>query len=162
MDCYFVHSIEPHLANGLTKHKIKEKINSLYSVGENGGGLGMVNTYDCLKKASLIAKKTGVCVYTAKNPGKIGALRVYCPEIIKRNQLIFFTKNTAPTQGLNRIKKALIGTNPLTIGVPGTNFIYDSSTSSVATNAIRLCITNLNMLLVWIKVISLQMILIKF
>ena len=33
---YFVHSIEPHLANGLTKHKIKEKINSLYSVGENG------------------------------------------------------------------------------------------------------------------------------
>ena len=22
---YFVHSIEPHLANGLTKHKIKEK-----------------------------------------------------------------------------------------------------------------------------------------
>ncbi len=47
-------------------------------------------------------------------------------------------KNTAPTQGLKKIKKALIGTNPLAIGIPGTNFIYDASTSTVATNAIRL------------------------
>tara|TARA_Y100000022_G_C13169061_1_gene337706 strand:+ start:141 stop:713 length:573 start_codon:yes stop_codon:yes gene_type:complete len=47
-------------------------------------------------------------------------------------------KNTAPTQGLKKAKKALIGTNPLAIGIPGTNFIYDSSTSTVATNAIRL------------------------
>ncbi len=47
-------------------------------------------------------------------------------------------KNTAPTQGLKKTKKALIGTNPLAIGIPGTKFIYDSSTSTVATNAIRL------------------------
>ena len=33
---YFVHSIEPHLANGLTKHKIKEKINSLYLLEKMG------------------------------------------------------------------------------------------------------------------------------
>ena len=135
---YFVHSAEPHLANGLTKHKILQKKNYLYSVGENGGGLGIVNTYDCLNKASLIAKKTGVCVYSAKNPGKIGALRIYCPEIIKKNQLILLMKNTAPTQGLKKIKKAIIGTNPLSIGIPGSDFIYDSSTSTVATNAIRL------------------------
>ena len=77
-------------------------------------------------------------MFIAKNPGKVGARRVYCPEIIKKNQLIILLKNTAPTQGTKKTKKAIIGTNPLAIGIPGTKFIYDSSTSTVATNAIRL------------------------
>ena len=47
-------------------------------------------------------------------------------------------KNTAPTQGVKETKKAIIGTNPLAIGIPGSKFIYDSSTSTVATNSIRL------------------------
>ena len=135
---YFLHSVIPHLKNGLIKHVVIKKKNFIYSKGKNGGGLGLVNTYNCLKIASRIAKKSGFCVYTAKDPGKVGAFRTYCPEIINKDQLIFMIKNTAPTQGLKKIKKAVIGTNPLAIGVPGTNFIYDSSTSTVATNAIRL------------------------
>ncbi len=135
---YFLHSIAPHLKNGISKHHIVKKKNFLYSQGKNGGGLGLLNTFNCLKKASQIAKQNGICVYSAKNPGKVGAFRTYCPEIIKNDQLILMVKNTAPTQGVKKIKKALIGTNPLAIGIPGTNFIYDSSTSTVATNAIRL------------------------
>ncbi len=135
---YFLHSIVPHLKNGLKKHLIIKKNNFIYSEGKNGGGLGLINIYECLKEASKVAKKKGVCIYSAKNPGKVGAFRTYCPEIIKNNQLILMVKNTAPTQGLKKVKKALIGTNPLAIGIPGTDFIYDASTSTVATNAIRL------------------------
>ena len=135
---YFLHSVVPHLKNGMTDHVVVKKNNFIYSKGKNGGGLGLVNIYNCLKIASKIAKKKGICVYSAKDPGKVGAFRTYCPEIIKNDQLIFMVKNTAPTQGLKKTKKALIGTNPLAIGIPGTNFIYDSSTSTVATNAIRL------------------------
>ena len=135
---YFLHSVLPHLKNGMTEHVVIKKDNYIYSEGKSGGGLGLINIYDCLEKASKIAKRKGVCIYSAKNPGKVGAFRTYCPEIIKNNQLILMTKNTAPTQGLKKVKKALIGTNPLAIGIPGTNFIYDSSTSTVATNAIRL------------------------
>ena len=135
---YFLHSVVPHLKNGMTDHVVVKKNNFIYSKGKNGGGLGLVNIYNCLKIASKIAKKKGICVYSAKDPGKVGTFRTYCPEIIENDQLIFMVKNTAPTQGLKKAKKALIGTNPLAIGIPGTNFIYDSSTSTVATNAIRL------------------------
>jgi L-2-hydroxycarboxylate dehydrogenase (NAD+) len=135
---YFLHSVVPHLKNGMTDHVVVKKDNFIYSKGKNGGGLGLVNIYNCLKMASKIAKKKGICVYSAKDPGKVGAFRTYCPEIIENDQLILMIKNTAPTQGLKKAKKALIGTNPLAIGIPGTNFIYDSSTSTVATNAIRL------------------------
>ena len=135
---YFLHSVVPHLKNGMTDHVVVKKDNFIYSKGKNGGGLGLVNIYNCLKLASKIAKKKGICVYSAKDPGKVGAFRTYCPEIIENDQLILMIKNTAPTQGLKKAKKALIGTNPLAIGIPGTNFIYDSSTSTVATNAIRL------------------------
>ena len=135
---YFLHSVVPHLKNGMTNHVVVKKKNFIYSKGSNGGGLGLVNIYNCLKIASKIAKKSGICVYSAKDPGKVGAFRTYCPEIIENDQLILMIKNTAPTQGLKKAKKALIGTNPLAIGIPGTNFIYDSSTSTVATNAIRL------------------------
>ena len=135
---YFLHSVVPHLKNGMTDHVVVKKDNFIYSKGKNGGGLGLVNIYNCLKLASKIAKKKGICVYSAKDPGKVGAFRTYCPEIIDNDQLILMIKNTAPTQGLKKAKKALIGTNPLAIGIPGTNFIYDSSTSTVATNAIRL------------------------
>src|SRR6056300_266755 len=90
---YFLHSVVPHLRYGITNHTITKKDNFIYSKGKNGGGLGLVNIYNCLKIASKIAKKKGVCVYSAKYPGKVGAFRTYCPEIIENNQLILMMKN---------------------------------------------------------------------
>ncbi len=135
---YFVHSVEPLLKQ--KKFFFKNKIikNNIYTESLSNGAVGIINTYKCLKKASDIAKKKGYSMFIAKNPGKVGALRVYCPEIIKKDQLIILLKNTAPTQGTKKTKKAVIGTNPLAIGIPGSKFIYDSSTSTVATNSIRL------------------------
>lgn len=135
---YFVHSVQPLLKQ--KKFYFKNKIikNCIYTESLSNGAVGIMNTFKCLNKASEIAKKKGFSMFIAKNPGKVGALRVYCPEIIKKDQLIILLKNTAPTQGIKKTKKAVIGTNPLAIGIPGSKFIYDSSTSTVATNSIRL------------------------
>ena len=54
---YFLHSVVPHLKNGMTDHVVVKKDNFIYSKGKNGGGLGLVNIYNCLKLASKIAKK---------------------------------------------------------------------------------------------------------
>ena len=58
---YFLHSVVPHLKNGLTDHVVV-KNNFIYSKGKNGGGLGLVNVYNCLKIASKIAKKVFVFI----------------------------------------------------------------------------------------------------
>ncbi len=135
---YFVHSVQPLLKQKKIHFKNKIIKNYIYSEALSDGAVGIMNAFKCLTKASEIAKKKGFSMFIAKNPGKVGALRVYCPEIIKKNQLIILLKNTAPTQGVKETKKAIIGTNPLAIGIPGSKFIYDSSTSTVATNSIRL------------------------
>ncbi len=65
---YFLHSIVPHLKNGMTKHDVIKKNNIIYSEGKNGGGLGLVNIYKCLKEASKIAKKKGYLYLFSKKP----------------------------------------------------------------------------------------------
>jgi len=135
---YYVHSIEPLLKEKKIYFKNRIVKNYIYTESLSDGAVGIMNTFDCLSRASKIAKKKGFSIFIAKNPGKVGALRIYCPEVIKRDQLILLLKNTAPTQGTQKTKKALIGTNPIAIGIPGSKFIFDSSTSTVATNSVRL------------------------
>ncbi len=58
---YFVHSIYPHLLKGYVAHEISESIGSINSSGQ--GGIGFLNTYSCIKKASQKAKKQGHCIF---------------------------------------------------------------------------------------------------
>ena len=133
---YFLFSILPLIeAKQVGKVKLTVKRHIIHA--EGSGGVGFMNMLRCLDKASSIAKKEGSCLVVYKNPGKIGALRVYCQKIMDQGQLIVLCKNTAATIGLRQTGKPLIGTNPLCIGLPDSNFIYDSSTSTVATNKVR-------------------------
>ncbi len=133
---YFVHSVYPHLLKNRAFFKIVKKDNIIYSEGK--GGIGINNLYQCLSIASDQSEKSGICLISIKNPGKIGALRVYCIDLIRKGKLIILFKNTASTQGFSFDKRPLIGTNPICIGFPDSNFIIDTSTSTVATNAVRL------------------------
>ena len=65
-------------------------------------------------------------------------LRTYCPELMKQGQLVLMMKNTAPIVGMQNIGEPFVGTNPICIGLPEANFIYDASTSTVATNKMRI------------------------
>ncbi|MCA9402378.1 MAG: Ldh family oxidoreductase [Candidatus Omnitrophica bacterium] len=133
---YFLHTIFPLVrARLITTSRVATAGNVLQSDGS--GGVGYRNTRDCLKKGSALARKMGSAIITFKNPGKVGALRIYCQPLMDAGQLIIMLKNTAATVGLRDIPVPLIGTNPLCIGLPDTKFVYDSSISSVATNKVR-------------------------
>ncbi len=133
---YFLFSILPLIeADQVGKVKLTARGHILNAEGP--GGVGFMNMLRCLERASNIAKEQGTCLVVYKNPGKIGALRVYCQKIMDQGQLIVCCKNTAATIGLRQTGRPLIGTNPLCIGLPDSEFIYDSSTSTVATNKVR-------------------------
>lgn len=133
---YFMHSILPHLIkNNINNSEINTTDNIVYSYG--CGGIGFYNLHKCLTKASDLAYNNGIALAIIKDPGKIGALRVYCKSFMDKGQLIIMMKNTARTFGILETKEPVFGTNPLCIGLPETDFIYDSSMSTVATNKIR-------------------------
>lgn len=133
---YFVHTIYPLVHKGMICQSTVTTCGNVLQ-SEGSGGVGYRNTVDCLKKARALARRQGSAIVTFKNPGKVGALRVYCRPLTEAGQLIILLKNTAPTVGLRDIPVPLIGTNPLCIGLPDTPFIYDSSISTVATNKVR-------------------------
>jgi LDH2 family malate/lactate/ureidoglycolate dehydrogenase len=134
---YFLHSILPHLEEGrINDGPITVRGSVVYSVGS--GGIGFLHLQQCLLRASEVARETGVGLAVMRLPGKVGALRVFCPEFMARGQLVLMLKNTARTVGLAETGEPIFGTNPLCIGLPETDFIYDSSIATVATNKIRL------------------------
>ena len=100
--------------------------------------IGILNLHSCLQEASKQSEKFGISLISIKNPGKVGALRVYAENLIKKNKLMILLKNTASTQGTMHSKSALLGTNPICFAFPDSNFIFDTSTSTFATNSIRL------------------------
>lgn len=138
---YFLYALLPMLKDGnINRPVITEDVQFSWRGpavvhAEGTGGVGFMGLRDCLEIASHIACRRGIGMVCIKNPGKVGALRVFCQEYMDKGQVIILTKNTARTMGING---PVLGTNPLCIGLPGTKFIYDSSMSTVATNKLRL------------------------
>lgn len=134
---YYLHAIHPLLQKG------QFNTGAIVTEGavvrcEGTRGIGFLKLEQSLAETSKVAKAFGTACLLMKNPGKVGALRVFCNALMQRDQLVIITKNTAPTVGIRETKGAFFGTNPIAIGVPGTSFVYDSSMSTVATNKVRL------------------------
>ncbi len=134
---YYIHALHPLLR--------QKKINTgtvsvdRTSVFCNGnGGIGFLKLDEVLSVASDVAINYGLAIALIREPGKVGALRVYCEKFMNNNQMVMIFKNTARTVGVSATGEPVIGTNPICIGLPGTRFIYDSSISTVATNKLRL------------------------
>ena len=134
---YFVHTIYPILKRGKSQFDITCNGNVIYSEGR-GGDIGILNLHHCLIKASNQSEKSGISLVSIKNPGKVGALRVYAEDLIRNDKLLILLKNTASSQGTMFSKQGLIGTNPICFAFPDSDFIFDTSTTTVATNSIRL------------------------
>lgn len=133
---YYLHSILPHLRDGrINDARIVVRGNVVLSSGT--GGVGFLHLRDCLDRASALASEDGIALAVLKMPGKVGALRVFCQDLMDRNQMVVMAKNTARTVGTPHMAEPIFGTNPLCIGLPQTRFIYDSTMSTVATNKIR-------------------------
>ena len=134
---YFLGALLPHLKVERINEAPIHTMGSII-ISDGDGGVGFWQLHRCLQTASDIARKVGVAMCVMKMPGKVGALRVFCRELMDQGQVVIMAKNTAPTVGLAQTGEPVVGTNPLCIGLPDTNFIYDSSTSTIATNRVRL------------------------
>lgn len=134
---YYLHSVLPHLQNrNINAFSYTQQGNILTCVGR--GGYGGVSLYEALSKLETMTIKHGVAIGLIRNPGKIGALKFYVKDFTKNGNFVFMTKNTARTVGTSFSKTPLVGTNPICVGLPGTDFVFDISTSTIATNKIRL------------------------
>lgn len=102
-------------------------------------GLGPVVAFSALKQISTRARETGVATATVSNCNHIGMLALYAQRIAEQGQiLVAMTTSEAlvhPWGG----RKALIGTNPIAIGVPAlpTPFVLDMATSLVSMGQIH-------------------------
>lgn len=105
---------------------------------ENHSVEGIVHTTKLVGHVSNRAKKTGVAIGFTKNPGKIGALRVYAPSVISKGQTLMIFKNTAKIMGTELNPEPIFGTNPFCFALAKTDFVFDSSTTIVATNKLRI------------------------
>ena len=134
---YFVHALLPLLKRGaINTGTVSTNGATVHCEGTNG--VGFLKLEQALDSASEVAKSFGCAILTMRNPGKVGALRVYCQKLMDRDQIIIMLKNTARTVGIRETAQPVFGTNPLAIGLPGSDFIYDSSISTIATNKVRL------------------------
>jgi len=134
---YFLGAVLPLLQQGLV-HDSHITVSGNFIHADCQGGVGFYNVLKGLQAAGRVAAKTGVAVITFKMPGKVGALRTYCREFTSAGQFIVLLKNTAPMLGLPETGGSFLGTNPLAVGLAGTDFIFDGSLSSVSTNTVRI------------------------
>nr|WP_201762373.1 Ldh family oxidoreductase [Pseudarthrobacter psychrotolerans] len=97
-------------------------------------GLGPVVAEKALTEISQRAKKTGVALAAISNSNHLGMLAIYAEDVARKGQvLIALTTSEAlvhPWGG----RKALLGTNPVAIGVPAEPhpFVLDMATGLVS------------------------------
>jgi LDH2 family malate/lactate/ureidoglycolate dehydrogenase len=102
-------------------------------------GIGPVVAHHALAAISERAKTTGVALASIANNNHIGMLALYAEDIARASQvLIGFTTSEAlvhPWGG----RKAMVGTNPVTIGVPARPhpFVMDMATGLVSMGKIH-------------------------
>lgn len=131
---YFLRSIYPFLDSN--EIELNFDVSNAVIKGDNKIIEGIYFSSKIISLGSEVAHRNGISLILIKNPGKVGALRSYCIDIITKGQSILIFKNTAPSISQNNSR--LTGTNPLCIGIGGSKFILDMSTSTVATNKLRL------------------------
>lgn len=128
-----VERIANGVANPITKGHHEWKGEAFLSVdGENG--LGPVVAQHALDAVSERSRTTGVAMAAISNNNHLGMLAIYAEDIARKGQIMIgITTSEAlvhPWGG----RRAMIGTNPVTIGVPADPhpFILDMATGLIS------------------------------
>jgi L-2-hydroxycarboxylate dehydrogenase (NAD+) len=128
-----IERIRNGIANPSTQGSAQWKGEALLQVdGEQG--LGPVVAFAALDKISVRAKTTGIAIAAITNNNHLGMLALYAERIAEKGQvLIALTTSEAlvhPWGG----RKAMIGTNPVAIGVPAAPhpFVLDMATGLIS------------------------------
>lgn len=84
-----------------------------------GNGPGRSSGADAIEQAKQRAQQFGVGVCLAKNTSHWGRAHAYASRVAQDGFIGICTTNAIPTMAIAGAKKAVIGNNPLAIGIPG-------------------------------------------
>lgn len=117
---------------------LKETPSTAWIDGNNG--LGAVIGNFCMDVAIKKAKQTGVGWVCAKGSNHYGMASWYPLRAIKKGLIGFSMTNTSPIMVPTRGKDAVLGTNPLSMGVPAKHdkFLLDMATTAVALGKVEI------------------------
>ena len=135
----YCNRIKKKLINHKPKIKIKKISQSIFHIDANNS-IGFVAADIGIKKAIVIAKKTGIGLVGIKNSGHYGLSSFYAEQAVKKNLMVWCFTNAPPAIAPYGSRKALFGTNPICFGTPTGNnvpFILDTSASMINRGKIR-------------------------
>lgn len=84
-------------------------------------GPGRYASQKAMQQATTLAQEFGVGVCLAKNTTHWGRAHAYANRAAQAGFIGICTTNAIPTMAIGGAKKAVIGNNPLAIGIPGAN-----------------------------------------
>ncbi|PIS28038.1 MAG: malate dehydrogenase [Candidatus Marinimicrobia bacterium CG08_land_8_20_14_0_20_45_22] len=111
---------------------VKETPVSLVIDGD--GGMGQPVAFDAMTKCIEKAKQSFMCFASIRNSNHYGIAGYYTLMALKENLIGVSLTNTAPLVVPTFGKEVVIGTNPISIGVPAKDekpFLLDMATSTV-------------------------------
>lgn len=102
-------------------------------VVDGQGGLGQPIAFDIMNKCIDKASESGMCFASIRNSNHYGIAGFYTQLALKKEFIGISATNSAPLVVPTFSKDAIIGTNPWSIGFPGTknHFLLDMATSTV-------------------------------
>ncbi|WP_447922763.1 Ldh family oxidoreductase [Achromobacter aegrifaciens] len=102
-------------------------------------GLGPVIALAALEQIRDRARKTGIAVAAVSNNNHIGMLALYAEQVARSGQILLALSTSEALVHPWGGRRALIGTNPIAIGVPTEDepFVLDMATSQVAMGKIH-------------------------
>ncbi|WP_087724851.1 Ldh family oxidoreductase [Pandoraea sp. PE-S2T-3] len=102
-------------------------------------GLGPVVAFAALEKISARAKETGLAAAMVRNSNHLGMLALYAERIAAQGQVLIALSTSEALVHPWGGKHAMLGTNPVAIGVPALPhpFVFDMATSAVSMGQIH-------------------------
>jgi LDH2 family malate/lactate/ureidoglycolate dehydrogenase len=103
-------------------------------VVDGGGGMGQPITHQTMEKCIAKAKANYLCFATIRNSNHYGIAGYYTLMALEHDLIGISSTNSAPLVVPTFAKNAVIGTNPISLGVPADKhypFLLDMATSTV-------------------------------
>ncbi len=103
-------------------------------VVDGGGGMGQPIAYNTMKRCIEKAKNNMICFASVRNSNHYGIAGYYTLMALEKNMIGISLTNSAPLVVPTFAKDAVIGTNPISIGIPADKqrpFLLDMATSTV-------------------------------
>lgn len=133
-----VERVRNGVADPVAKGRGHWRAPAVYEV-DGEGGLGPVVAVEAIHHVAARARETGVALAAIRNAGHLGAIGWYAERVAQAGQIVVVITTSEALVHPWGGRKALIGTNPIAVGVPAAPhpFVLDMATGVVSMGKIH-------------------------